>query len=394
MKSGIIIISFLLFNSCSNKSKNMNELFVFDPENLAENKISLIDISDEIIYIIIDTIIDIGSVYSYRVIDDYIYLSVKDVGILLYDRNGKFIRKIGNPGRGPGEYYYFMDFDVDPKSRLVYVLDQRSIKIYDPDGDFINSISLKEHSAFFFDNINYYNDNLIISDYNNHGTSENSWLVFDTNGTLINKKGNYIPPFKSTLPSGGGNYLFNDNLHYWNLYCDTIFSIWPDMSYTASFIIKPGEFRWPKSTIKVSPTESFRSYLLNYLNINLILETRQFIFLRYTYKQIYITLIDKTTKKSYITYLDNPEGSRELRGGILNNIDGGVFFKPEGYLYDKGCEYLTELLSPYIIIKHIGSSDFKNSSPKYPEKKEEFKKLANSLKETDNPVLVMVRLKK
>jgi len=36
---------------------------------------------------------------------------------------------------------------------------------------------------------------------------------------------------------------------------------------------------------------------------------------------------------------------------------------------------------------------FKNSTPKYPEKKKELATLADSLKETDNPVLIMLRLK-
>jgi hypothetical protein len=44
--------------------------------------------------------------------------------------------------------------------------------------------------------------------------------------------------------------------------------------------------------------------------------------------------------------------------------------------------------------KHIASEEFRNSKPKYPEKKKELEKLAASLKETDNPVLVLVRLKK
>ena len=187
--------------------------------------------------------------------------------------------------------------------------------------------------------------------------------------------------------------MFNNNLHYWNLYCDTIFSIRPDLSYTASFIIKNGKFRWPKSNIKVSPTESFRSYLFNHLNINLILETKQFIILRYTYKNIMIVLLDKFSKKSYMTYLYNHEGSVELYGGILNDIDGGVPFKPEVYLYENEYEYLVELIYPYTIKKHIQSIDFKNSSPKYPEKKKDFQKLADNMKETDNPVLVLVRLK-
>jgi hypothetical protein len=42
---------------------------------------------------------------------------------------------------------------------------------------------------------------------------------------------------------------------------------------------------------------------------------------------------------------------------------------------------------------HVASEAFKKSKPLYPEKKKELEKLANSLKETDNPVLVLVRLK-
>jgi hypothetical protein len=42
---------------------------------------------------------------------------------------------------------------------------------------------------------------------------------------------------------------------------------------------------------------------------------------------------------------------------------------------------------------HVASESFKNSTPKYPEKKRELEKLAVSLKETDNPVLVLVKMK-
>jgi hypothetical protein len=43
---------------------------------------------------------------------------------------------------------------------------------------------------------------------------------------------------------------------------------------------------------------------------------------------------------------------------------------------------------------HVASETFKNSKPLYPEKKKELEMLANKLKETDNPVLVLVRLKR
>ena len=51
------------------------------------------------------------------------------------------------------------------------------------------------------------------------------------------------------------------------------------------------------------------------------------------------------------------------------------------------------LVSPYQLKAHISSNEFKNTTPKYSEKKKKLENLANSLKETDNPIMVMVRLK-
>ncbi len=42
---------------------------------------------------------------------------------------------------------------------------------------------------------------------------------------------------------------------------------------------------------------------------------------------------------------------------------------------------------------HVAANAFRSSRPKYPEKKQKLEKLANSLKETDNPVLVLISLK-
>jgi len=43
---------------------------------------------------------------------------------------------------------------------------------------------------------------------------------------------------------------------------------------------------------------------------------------------------------------------------------------------------------------HIASDDFKNNTPKHPEKKSQLEELANSLSEFDNPVLMFVTFKK
>ena len=42
---------------------------------------------------------------------------------------------------------------------------------------------------------------------------------------------------------------------------------------------------------------------------------------------------------------------------------------------------------------YVASDDFKNSQPKYPERKKALEELANSLSENDNPVLMLLKLR-
>ena len=76
--------------------------------------------------------------------------------------------------------------------------------------------------------------------------------------------------------------------------------------------------------------------------------------------------------------------------GIINDLDGGVNILP---LTIKDDNTIIGWVDAIKLKAHVASETFKNSSPEYLEKKKELEKLADSLKETDNPVLVMVRLK-
>jgi hypothetical protein len=140
----------------------------------------------------------------------------------------------------------------------------------------------------------------------------------------------------------------------------------------------------PKSNF--DPEQEITQYML----IRSLFETKHFLVLRYSYdKKGVITLIDKNSKKSFLTYVENFED-----GGITNDFDGCVNFQPVSYFAENEREYMIGILDPNKIKTHIAGTEFMNSVPKYPEKKKELEKLANSLKETDNPVLMMVRLKK
>lgn len=81
------------------------------------------------------------------------------------------------------------------------------------------------------------------------------------------------------------------------------------------------------------------------------------------------------------------------RPGLINDLDGGPDFAP-GYCYrEDGREYLLSWRNAFELKAHVESESFKNSTPKYPEKKRELEKLAASLDENDNPVLMLVKLK-
>jgi len=76
--------------------------------------------------------------------------------------------------------------------------------------------------------------------------------------------------------------------------------------------------------------------------------------------------------------------------GLENDYDGGINLVPE---YKVGDSMLISWLYPYEIMNYVSSKTFKSSNPKYPDKKKELEKLANSLDENDNPVLMLLKLK-
>ena len=105
----ICIITILLLANCTNKQKKSQTLQVIDIEDSIDKMEvwNLSHFASRIKYIALETKID--NFLSY--IQDYIetdkYLIVKNFKqLMLFDMDGRFIRQIGNNGRGPGEYQF------------------------------------------------------------------------------------------------------------------------------------------------------------------------------------------------------------------------------------------------------------------------------------------------
>lgn len=362
-----------------------NALFDFDPRSFVENKISLSEIADDIKYIPLDNIYTLGLIHdNIEFINNSFYLSENKIGIIVFDINGKMIRKIGSKGRGPGEYLYTFDFTVDKDTETIYVWDNNIIKVFSKNGKFLRSFSLKEYGGFIHP-IKFLNSTLVAFFSVQFENVDNKWIAVDSLGDLIKKEKRKTPSFTREFSAGEGAYLFQNKITYWNSFDDTVFSILPDLTENPSYLFSPGEHRYPKSQKNVPLDE-----MTKYLSITQILETEHFLIIRYFYKEgKYIRFFEKEKR---ITY----QVDWEFNGitGIINDLDGGPGFIPKIYFKKNGAEFIGGLINPIQLINLVSSDEFQDFTPKYSNKKKELERLANSLEETDNPILVIIKLKK
>ena len=99
--------------------------------------------------------------FKFLPFEDYLYiLNVTNPReCLLFDRKGKFIRKIGGLGGGPGEYIYPKHFTIDPDNKILYLLCGRSINKYSLDGTFIGAMNIYESAGY----IHFYKGKLYLA---------------------------------------------------------------------------------------------------------------------------------------------------------------------------------------------------------------------------------------
>jgi hypothetical protein len=378
MKKKYLLLLIVFNFSCNSPDVNLGSI---DPSKFVNNKITLSDIAEDINYIPLDNQFPIQIIYSLKILNNSIVLAAQNNGVIVFNRSGELTKKIGNIGRGPNEYTYFLSFAVDEKLGTIYVMDNKSRKIvvYSKNGIFLRNIPLEKYGSYNQE-IDFYNSKLFVSDYIIMGQAKTNWMILDTLGNLIKVKENSIQPFSSRLGIMGGTYKFENRINYWNCYNDTIFSILPDLNYKAQFLFSAGPNRLPRFD-----ADNIFKYVLPCL----IFETNHFFVFEYGFnKKGQIALIDKKSKKSFLSEWDPDNGI-----GIPNDLDGGVMFIPNSYFVEGGREYIVGLFYPYQLKIHVKSEAFKNSSPKYPKKKLQLEKMANSLNENDNPVLMLVKLK-
>jgi hypothetical protein len=201
----ILIIAQLIF-SCAKADDNAINLDRTD-------KVSVLDLVDSISVVQLETsqeslIGGIQRVISYKnrfYVSDY-----KLQAVFCFNANGEYLFKINKRGRGPEEYNYLEDFNIDPyNNQLMLLVPWGYILYYDLDGNFISKVKLSSEIPAYNEVYALNKDKLLFISWNAYRASYYS-----------RKSGGILKRFLHV--ENGLQYIFNP-LHKSYYYNDSLF---------------------------------------------------------------------------------------------------------------------------------------------------------------------------
>jgi hypothetical protein len=320
----------------------------------------------------------IGQIDNLAISDNYIVIYDNTVNhILLFSRDGKFIRKLFGFGKGPDEFITINSMQFTHDEHLFLMKNYQTICLYDILGNALKTKSFTNPStgAYLFPNGNiavfypfpYYlqNDGFEITYTNFNGDKVASAL--------------FHPDYKNESPGTGAwskYYFMNDTLCYWSAYTNTIKGLSNNASLNEKWVLDYGENKNKDDSDK-EILKDFRSKLM----ITGWLECKDFIIVRgankgYSFASIYDK--EKKTGKRFVYNLDVRDD------GFHNDIDGGYPFDPQISLPDGSVACIVE---PGDFVHYTNTPYNRTIIPKQDNTK--LKEILDGIEFSDNPIIII-----
>lgn len=395
MRIKLLAFLIILFCSCNRKGtleSGKSEIpVVIDLLSEPESEVSrLSDISTNVQYFPLQTTKNslIGYVDKIVTCGNNIYIKNSYSEILCFDLEGNFLFKLNKTGRGPGEYSYITDFDISSDNKTLISLSNGKILIFNNNNYefvFTKSINLKPPFPSKIDFLPGTN-NILLSIDPMTGLENSLTLLIDFNGDTILLKPNYYrfekkDKFIRGVANESLHYKFGKVLCFKEEFCDTVYFIDKELNRFLPRLIIDSQGKG------LSPIVRYDSeYAKNHGNqiywVKSIMEMPRFIIYTFEHNMSrYKVLYDKSIEKKFkVAFID------ALKDDIIGGPALDLGFCSEDKAYS-----LVDVLK---LKKYINSINFLNTKVKDPHKKQDLKTLSESLKETDNAVLVVVTLKK
>ena len=386
----LIILAMFL---CCCHSKDNYVIKTIDVQSPAGPEIkNLSEIATDIQYIPLETVPEalMRFVNYLKIANDKFYINtVRE--ILCFDKSGKFLYKLDQQGRGPNEYIYLSDYDIKPEKNLMIVLTRGKLYFYnETDSGFlmVKELDLKmqpQYSDFYPGE-----DNILLSFTASTGENKYQCVCISPEGDTLFKRPNFYRFTRNSKVVMGfsTDNIINKNdeiMRIKGFLNDTMFTISRDHKFIPYMVMNTGGKSMTTDFLaNVPPPDmsSGTSPAAAFLQISEILEAERYLFYRYYYQ--------KTS--SWGVYDKNSDQTYQFDGKSLlkDDISGGLKIEPKfvcnGLIYS-----WTDALS---FKNHMSGDEFRKAEVKNPDRKSELEKLAASVKEDDNHLLIVITPKK
>ena len=391
----VIFSGAILLSACHRNRPATGLTVLHPPLHTTEHLLHLSDIADSLSYIKLatDTSNLIGVIDKIIPLKDRILIVDKDITqtIYIFDKSGKFIRKINKKGRGPGEYLSLNDVAVDVSNKRLIVHDDmaQKISIFTYEGEFIEKIRLD----FITTSIAYLGNNRLACycDYiNNPNYSIRSkspnLILFD----LQTRKTQSKLFFNSTINRLGITGLINnlsstysnDTVHLIMPLNDTVYSICNNKvqpEYYVDLGVTPQmrELQRTASSSKSAQEASQEDSKPQYPVICNMLESDSVVYLFYRHNNKSYYGFYNPRRKTFKEGVRIWEKNTDNRIPVVNDLDKTIPFMPMA----------TDGKNFYYVMESFYFDYFRNSD------NPQIANLSKTITANDNPVIVVAHIK-
>lgn len=373
MKKIVFLLYILILVICCKDHNEGNaNIYTITADIDQENRISLFDIAAKVRLIPLETNDESLIAHITKIIIDrnkiYIYDRTQNE-IFLFDKNGKFLSKINQKGRGPNEYMAITDLRINPFSKQLEVLDPwGKLLTFNLNGIYMKTLKLPKEIHAYDEFIPINNDSIAF-----YSLSEPYTLnIYSRSSSKIVHQ-SFESKKKLTINSPLSSfYRFQDTVYFTRYLYDDVYSI-------TKHGVNPA-YQWLFPKYKYDPDEVIPEYdrnnrkdyfsiqeLLPYTHIN-TLENDLY---RYT-------CISIQSGKKYINIFHNKKTNKNT---VFNKTKEGIIFTP--YI-------LNDTLALGPIEPWRKREEYLNEQILDNENLE----ILNNLSENDNPILIEYTLKK
>ena len=357
----------------------------------------LSDIVKDVEYVKLETqdTILVGDINQLKRTEKFVFIySRRQNHVMMFDTAGKFIRKIGRVGQGPGEIANIHCFTVSDSLVFIYPFGHNGSLIgYDMrDNRFVKRISLKR-PAFHSNMIDVMGDCLVY--YPGTVYLPNNEKTFIT-ACVVNGKGETLMEQIPYLPaevgksemnlSSDASWIYQGRSNVYSQINDTIYGITCDSIYPR-YHLSLGKYGLPLGRYDVKDLG-----LKDFIMMQSVCENKECLLFKFSYnKKMWFSRYDKKTEKinsweqtpfkAHVWHiLDAP--------GITNDIDGSQSFKDFDNV-GENCLYFAITPDNLDQVKR----NVAEAKVKFPEKQAELLKLLDEMGEDDNPIIAFYKLK-